>query len=252
MGVCLKHDLSGKHNHIHSVRTAAEDSTAVKHTNVLLCKLYSNMILQPDCVCQDVDMPRLWAQLIGAGASEAPRAVSVDPGMDVDSEGECLSSLVSTVHTAPISKFSLILLVANRHAQCDILLHCLNMFLFRTLARKYRGYYCSFCHVYQVTWTTCSLYQHLSAACVSIYLEFCPYKSVFALLLGFCSGVPPMVPTMVKLPGQSRSMIQLLPPPADLDNSLTAVDIARSAEVVKLQTLPQACFACNHLSPLVL
>ena len=61
-----------------------------------------------------------------------------------------------------------------------------------------------------------------------------------------------MVPTMVKLPGQSRSMIQLLPPPADLDNPLTAVDIARSAEVVKLQTLPQACFACNHLSPLVL
>ena len=135
MGICLQHDLSGKHNHIHSVRTAAEDCTAVKHTNVLLCKLYSNMILQPDCVCQDVDMPRLWAQLIGAGASEAPRAVSVEPGMDVDSEGECLSSLVSTVHTAPISKVSLILRVANRHAQCDILLHCLNTFLFQTLAR---------------------------------------------------------------------------------------------------------------------
>ncbi|DBA66726.1 TPA: hypothetical protein ACH3X2_001875 [Trebouxia sp. C0005] len=82
---------------------------------------------------QDVDMPRLWAQLIGAGASEAPKALSLDPGMDVDSE-----------------------------------------------------------------------------------------------------GMPPMVPTMVKLPGQSRSMIQLLPPPAGLDNPLTAVDIARSAEVLLL------------------
>ena len=59
-------------------------------------------MLKPGCVCQDVDMPRLWAQLIGAGASEAPRALSVEPGMDVDSEGERLSSLVSTVHTAPI------------------------------------------------------------------------------------------------------------------------------------------------------
>ena len=61
-------------------------------------------MLRPDYACQDVDVPRLWAQLIGAGASEVPRAVSVDPGMDVDSEGERLSSLVSTVRTAPISQ----------------------------------------------------------------------------------------------------------------------------------------------------
>lgn len=47
--------------------------------------------------------------------------------------------------------------------------------------------------------------------------------------------VPAMVPTMVKLPGQSRSMVQLLPPPSDLNNPLTAVELARSAEV--LQTL---------------
>lgn len=47
-------------------------------------------MLKPGCVYQDVDMPRLWAQLIGAGASEAPKALSLDPGMDVDSEGELL------------------------------------------------------------------------------------------------------------------------------------------------------------------
>ena len=81
--------------------------------------------------------------------------------------------------------------------------------------------------------------QQFSAACVSLHLKLCPYMIALILLLGCCSGVPPMVPTMVKLPGQSRSMIQLLPPPADLDNPLTAVDIARSAEVNKLQTLPQ-------------
>lgn len=45
-----------------------------------------------------------------------------------------------------------------------------------------------------------------------------------------------MVPTLVKLPGQSRSMVQLLPPPSDLDNPLTAVELARSAEV------SSACF----------
>ena len=50
---------------------------------------------------------------------------------------------------------------------------------------------------------------------------------------------------MVKLPGQSRSMIQLLPPPADLGNPLTAVDIARSAEVNKLQTLPKPVLLAN-------
>ena len=195
-------------------------------------------------------MPGLWTQLIGAGASEASRAVSVDPGMDVDSEGECLSSLLPSVHTAPVSKLILILHVANRHAQCDIVLHCLNKLLFQAVAKKYHVYYCSFCHVYQVTWTTRSHSQHLSAACVSIYLEFCPYMTVLTLLLGFCPGVPPMVPTMVKLPGQSRSMIQLLPPPADLDNPLTAVDIARSAEVNKLQTLSQPVLLatiCRHL-----
>ena len=42
-----------------------------------------------------------------------------------------------------------------------------------------------------------------------------------------------MVPTMVRLPGQSRSMVQLLPPPADSNNPLTAVDLARSAEVTR-------------------
>ena len=40
-----------------------------------------------------------------------------------------------------------------------------------------------------------------------------------------------MVPTMVRLPGQSRSMVQLLPPPSDRHNPLTAVDLARCAEV---------------------
>ena len=47
-----------------------------------------------------------------------------------------------------------------------------------------------------------------------------------------CSAdVPAMVPTMVKLSGQSRSMVQLLPPPSDPNNPLTAVELARSAEV---------------------
>ena len=45
------------------------------------------------------------------------------------------------------------------------------------------------------------------------------------------ADVPAMVPTMVKLPGQSRSMVQLLPPPSDPRNPLTAVELARSAEV---------------------
>jgi hypothetical protein len=92
--------------------------------------------------------------------------------------------------------------------------------------------------------------QHLPAACESIHLDFRPYMTALTLLLGTCSGVPAMVPTMVKLPGQSRSMIQLLPPPADLDNPLTAVDIARSAEVNKLQTLPEPVLLanpCGHL-----
>lgn len=40
-----------------------------------------------------------------------------------------------------------------------------------------------------------------------------------------------MLPKMVKLPGQSQSMVQLLPPPSDLNNPLTAVELARSAEV---------------------
>ncbi len=87
---------------------------------LLLCKLCSNLTLKPGYVCQDVDVPRLWAQLIGAGASEAPRAVSMDPGMDVDSEGERLSSLVSIVHTAPVSNYSLYLFAVINHAQCDI------------------------------------------------------------------------------------------------------------------------------------
>ncbi len=39
---------------------------------------------------------------------------------------------------------------------------------------------------------------------------------------------------MVKLPGQSRSMVQLLPPPADATSPLTTVDLARSAEVPTL------------------
>ena len=64
-------------------------------------------------------MPRLWAQLTRAGASEAPRAATVDPGMDVDSEGGCLSSLLSVVHTACISKYSPYLRVAISHAECD-------------------------------------------------------------------------------------------------------------------------------------
>ena len=52
-----------------------------------------------------------------------------------------------------------------------------------------------------------------------------------------------MVPTMVKLPGQSRSMVQLLPPPADPTNPLTAVELARSAEVCILG----ACFVARVL-----
>ncbi|KAL3135477.1 hypothetical protein ABBQ38_005957 [Trebouxia sp. C0009 RCD-2024] len=48
------------------------------------------------------------------------------------------------------------------------------------------------------------------------------------------SDVPAMVPTLVKLPGQSRGMVQLLPPPADPTNPLTAVELARSAEVLLL------------------
>ena len=115
--------------------------------NLLLCKLYSNLMLKPGCVSQDVDMPRLWAQLFGAGASEAPRAVSVDPGMDVDSEGECLSSLLSSERTAPVSKFSPTLRVANSHAKCDIVLHCLNKVLFQALAKKYDGHFSALSHV---------------------------------------------------------------------------------------------------------
>ena len=70
-----------------------------------------------------------------------------------------------------------------------------------------------------------------------------PYISAFTVIISKYNGlqssfeevcsvdVPAMVPTMVKLPGQSRSMVQLLPPPSDLNNPLTAVELARSAEV---------------------
>ena len=61
------------------------------------------------------------------------------------------------------------------------------------------------------------------------------------------SGVPPMVPTMVRLPGQSRSMVQLLPPPADSTNPLTAVALARSAEVVPPAALLSTCQCCFTL-----
>ena len=44
------------------------------------------------------------------------------------------------------------------------------------------------------------------------------------------AAVPAMLPTMVKLPGQ-RSVMQLVPPPADLHNPLVTVELARSAEV---------------------
>ena len=47
------------------------------------------------------------------------------------------------------------------------------------------------------------------------------------------AAVPAMVPTLVKLPGQ-RSVMQLVPPPADLHNPLVAVELARSAEVSPL------------------
>ncbi len=91
---------------------------------------------------------------------------------------------------------------------------------------------CSCCCLCQATTAgPHALLFNISQQPVYQYMDFCTWMTALTLLLAFCSGAPPMVPTMVKLPGQSRSMIQLLPPPADLHNPLTAVDIARSAEV---------------------
>ena len=56
-------------------------------------------------------------------------------------------------------------------------------------------------------------------------------RSVYRRVPIYCADAAAMVPTFLRLPGQSRSAVQLLPPPADRSSPLTAVDLARTAEV---------------------
>ena len=69
-----------------------------------------------------------------------------------------------------------------------------------------------------------SISEGLCRKTIRIGLQHCKH-----ILLG--ADVPAMLPTMVRLPGQSRSAVQLLPPPSDLRNPLTTVELARSVEV---------------------
>ena len=81
------------------------------------------------------------------------------------------------------------------------------------------------------TTNLCSVFCTLSQTAEGCSTDAYHAIHVFSRYTVDIADVAAMVPTFLKLTGQSRSAVQLLPPPSDRNNPLTAVEVARTAEV---------------------
>lgn len=182
-------------------------------------------------MAQDVDVQRLWSQLLAAGLQQPGRSSSTADAMSIDVE----SGVYVDTHRLQLSRCNQTDSYMSNASGALELAHVLLTtcpWTPRLQVVQYPTSLSHCCKLQCMDWKVNErrqLQSNFMSSCVSA--GYVNAKDVYTRVPICCADAAAMAPTFLRLPGHSRSAVQLLPPAADRSSPLTAVDLARTAEV---------------------